>query len=113
MLKYLLIVSLFFCGISYGAEKIKVSKKYEAVYAARQIIDLPCVDVATKGVILYVLVGALVYTLDGSVPVLTNGVNNLAIGEGLKLTKNEAVSFKAACGASGTKVCVIFLEGAQ
>jgi hypothetical protein len=110
MLKYVLILSLFLCGVSYGAEKIKVSKKYEAVYSARQIIDLPSVEVGTKEVIVYVLVGALVYTLDGTVPVLTNGTNNLAIGEGIKLTKNEAISFKAACGMQGTKICVLFLE---
>jgi len=111
MLKYVMVISLLFCGISYGAEKVKVSKKYEAVYSARQIIDLPSVDIATKEVILYVLVGALVYTLDGSVPVLTNETNNLAIGEGLILTKKEALSFKAACGMNGTKVFVLFLEG--
>ena len=111
MLKYLLIMSLFVCGISYGAEKVKVSKKYEAVYSARQIINLPSVDMATKEVILYVLVGALVYSIDGSVPILTNETNNLAIGEGLILTKKEALSFKAACGMNGTKVFVLFLEG--
>lgn len=110
MLKYLLVISLFACGISYGAEKVKVVKKYEAVYSARQIIDLPSAEVATKEVIIYVLVGALVYTLDSNVPVLTNGANNLAIGEGLILTKNEALSFKAACGANGTKIFVLFLE---
>lgn len=90
--------------------KLKVVSVSEAVYNAHDTIQVHGVTEKTAEVRVWVSVGSIVYTLDGSDPVLTDGVQHLSISQSLTLDALQARNFKAKAGMSGTKVHVMILE---
>lgn len=90
--------------------KLKVVSTSEAVYNARDVIQIHGITEKTVEVRVWISVGSIVYTLDGSEPVLTDGVQYLSISQSLTLDALQARNFRAKAGMSGTKVHVMILE---
>lgn len=90
--------------------KLKVVSVSEAVYNARDLIQIHGVAEKTVEVRVWVSVGNVAYTIDGSEPVLMEGVPCLAISQSLTLDAEKARKFKAKAGMTGTKVHVMILE---
>lgn len=90
--------------------KLKVVSESEAMYNAHDEVQIYGITDRTAEVRIWVSVGSVVYTLDGSEPVLTEGVPYLAISQSLTLDVGKARQFKAKAGMTGTKVHVMVFE---
>lgn len=90
--------------------KLKVVSTSESVHNARDAIQIYGITEKTVEVRLWISVGSIVYTIDGSEPVLTDGVPYVAISQCLNLDAAKAAAFKAQAGMSGTKLHVMILE---
>lgn len=113
-LKYLILCSLFFCSSLFAQavapEKSKFNLRYTAEYDARQLITLHGITDKTKTVLVYLTIGAVVYTIDGKMPVLTDGVLHLSMHDVLMLTKTQALLFKALASMNHTELNVLVLD---
>lgn len=83
---------------------------YEAIYNARQEIFIHGIEDNAVEVRISVLVGSVVYTLDGSTPVLTDGVPYLSIHQSIVLDVDEARRFRAVSSMDGTKLQVLIFN---
>lgn len=90
--------------------KLKVASESAATYNARDVIQIHGITEKTAEVRIWVSVGSIVYTLDGSEPVLTDGVPSLTISQSITLCAEKARGFKAKAGMSGAKVHVMVFE---
>lgn len=90
--------------------KLKVVSESEAMYNAHDEVQIYGITDRTAEVRIWVSEGSIVYTLDGSEPVLADGVQHLSISQSLTLDALQARNFKAKAGMSGTKVHVMILE---
>lgn len=93
--------------------KLIVAMEYQAVYAARQVVTIDGITDKTAEVDVWPVIGGIVYTLDGTEPVLTDGVPHLKIHEHLKLNASDARKFLGKISMSGTKLCVKIVESAE
>ncbi|GJQ23590.1 hypothetical protein BIY37_04700 [Candidatus Brocadia sapporoensis] len=89
--------------------KLKVVSVSEATYGASDSIRIYGITEMVKEVLVWVSVGSIVYTLDGSEPVLTDGVSSLAISQCLTLDAAQATRFRAKASMSGTRLHVMIL----
>lgn len=97
-------------SVSGDLGKLKFSMSYSATYKARQEIFIHGIKDNTAEVRVTVLVGNVVYTLDGSEPVLTDGVPYLGIHQSIALNASQARQFRAKSSMDGTQLTVLLLE---
>lgn len=90
--------------------RMRLPSQYVAVYKARQLIPIELLTERTTTVVVSVRVGVLVYTLDGTNPVLLDGVLHLKVGECVTLNLKEARLFKGMPAMDGTRVQVLLFE---
>jgi len=90
--------------------KQKFDMQYTAIYNARQEIFIHGIKDNTAEVLVSVLVGSVVYTLDGSEPVLTDGVPYLGIHQSLVLNAGQGRQFRAKSSMDGTQLMVGIME---
>lgn len=88
----------------------RFSSEYKAIYGERQEVTLHGIEDNTAEVRVTILVGSAVYTLDGSEPVMTDGVPYLAIHQSIVLTADEARRFRARCSIRGTQFQVLIFS---
>lgn len=90
--------------------KLKIVSVSESVYNARDVITIHGITEKTAEVRVWVTIGSIVYTLDSSEPVLTDGVSGIAISQCITLDAAQARQFAAKAGMSGTRMHVMIME---
>lgn len=105
-----LLLAMLWCGTGMAETKMKRQTQYTAVYKARQVVPVDQITTSTVQVIVTVHIGAIVYTLDGKTPVITDGVPHLKIGESLIMNRKEALAFKGMPAMDGTWLQCVLLE---
>lgn len=84
-------------------QKEKFQSEYNAIYNARQIVTISGITDETSKMLVWLTVGAMPYTLDGSVPKLTDGVPYLGIHQVITLAREEGLKFIGIASMNGTK----------
>lgn len=101
-----LIAAMAICAtttIAQEKQKEKFQSEYSAVYSERQIVTISGITDQTEKMLVWLEIGAMPYTLDGSMPKLTDGVVYLGIHQMITLTREEGLKFIGIASMNGTK----------
>lgn len=91
--------------------KLTVQMTYSAVFKPGDAFQIHGVTDSTADVRIWLTVGSIVYTLDGSEPSFITGAHELKISQCIILNPADAVKFRAKVGDSGACVDVMILGG--